>query len=510
MRTTTLFGLCFLFVILPLALSTGTETPKPECRSAKKDESLRTLLPPCWYQQVAGWEIVTFKKHMHYGHELSLDPNELSLQLDQIKGQGIQAIEIFAPAEGRAAYNGLDTVNHFRIDPEVGTIEDFRRAVRLAHSKGIAVVVFINLGYFSVEAPDWLEAVRDKRAGHDTPKVRWFLWSDKADTPPPRTQEDIYVTPEERDRANDYWGWKFSEKANTYYWARWKATGKDGTLIPLPQLNWGSAEWREQAAQVVRFWMDTGIDGMLIDAPLCYPNQTWAQNRKYITDIIRSYGNVFMDPEGGRDSAWITEAGYDVLHDYGLSYAPNTFKWQGDIIEQSVKSGDPSEIELRLRSYHDPILDAGAVLYAHSMNFAEDPVKRHLQQAVLAGIGDIIVYGAREGSPDAEESKTLQLKAAHPALFPTATRRRIRTNADDKYYAILKTAKDGLSERVLAVYNFQSTGQTIHVDLSIVDTTGIVDLENGELKARPDVFQPVVVELPGYGYGFYKVLPPER
>ena len=142
------------------------------------------------------------------------------------------------------------------------------------------------------------------------------------------------------------------------------------------------------------------------------------------------------------------------------------------------------------------------------MNFAEDPVKRHLQQAVLAGIGDIIVYGAREGSPDAEESKTLQLKAAHPALFPTATRRRIRTNADDKYYAILKTAKDGLSERVLAVYNFQSTGQTIHVDLSIVDTTGIVDLENGELKARPDVFQPVVVELPGYGYRFYKVLPP--
>ncbi len=83
---------------------------------------------------------------------------------------------------------------------------------------------------------------------------------------------------------------------------------------------------------------------MLIDAPLCYPNQTWAQNRKYITDIISSYGNVFIDPEGGRDPAWVTEAGYNVLHDYGLSYAPNTFKWQGDIIEQSVKSSDPREM----------------------------------------------------------------------------------------------------------------------------------------------------------------------
>ena len=69
--------------------------------------------------------------------------------------------------------------------------------------------------------------------------------------------------------------------------------------------------------------------------------------------FISSYGNVFIDPEGGRDPAWVTEAGYNVLHDYGLSYAPNTFKWQGDIIEQSVKSGDPREIELRLVFYFD-------------------------------------------------------------------------------------------------------------------------------------------------------------
>ncbi len=118
-------------------------------------------------------------------------------------------------------------------------MDDFRRAVRLAHSKGLAVVVFINLGYLSVEAPDWLEAVRNKRAGQDTAKVSWFLWSDKAETSPPPTQEDIYVTPEERDRAKDYWGWKFSEKANAYYWARWKATGKDGTAGSAPSTELG-------------------------------------------------------------------------------------------------------------------------------------------------------------------------------------------------------------------------------------------------------------------------------
>jgi hypothetical protein len=176
-----------------------------------------------------------------------------------------------------------------------------------------------------------------------------------------------------------------------------------------------------------------------------------------------------------------------------------TWRHYGESLENNLQE---------LRSYHDLILNAGGVLCAHSLNFNDEPVKKRLQQAVLAGIGDIIVYGSHEGSPYAEQSKTLQLRAAHPALFPVATRRKIRTNADDKYYAILKSAKDG-SERVLAVYNFQSTPQTIKVDLSVLDTTGILDLETGELKARPDIFKPVVVDLPGYGYRSFEVLQPE-
>ena len=89
-------------------------------------------------------------------------------------------------------------------------------------------------------------------------------------TPPPPTQEDIYVTQEERDRWKT-WGWQYSELAGCYFWARWEAQDEDGNNIPLPQNNWGSEEWRKEAERIVRFWMDTGIDGMLIDAPLCYP-----------------------------------------------------------------------------------------------------------------------------------------------------------------------------------------------------------------------------------------------
>ena len=479
-------------------LSAQVDRPNSiSCKVLKDADGLRRSLPDCWYQKAASLKVVTFKKNLRYGHELSLDPAILSTQLDEIENQGFSAIEIFAPAEGLTAYNGLDTKNHFRIDPALGNMDDFRRAVRLAHSKRLAVIVFINLGYFSVEAPDWIRAAKDKKAGLASDKTRWFLWADKPDAPAPPTQEDSYMTAADRERNKAYWGWHYSKPAASYYWSRWKADGPDKLVIPLPEVNWGDPGWRQEAERIVRFWMETGIDGMLIDAALCYPNQTWEHNRQYITSIIASYGNTLIDPEGGRDTAWLTEAGYNTLHDYGLDYGA------------AIDSGNPSQIESALRRYHDLVVEAGGVLYsAHWSNkFASDPAKRHLQQALIVGVGGIVVYTKFQGSPDAEEARNLRLKQEHLALQPTATRRKLATNADDKYYAILKTARDG-SERMVAVYNFQPTPQTVQVYLGVVDTPGMVDVLTGAGLPEPDQFHPVRVDLPAYGYRFFTVIPP--
>jgi hypothetical protein len=497
---TALIVLGMLFTVCPV------REGKDLCKSPQSDSSLRSLLPDCWWQKTAGLEVVTLKKNLKYGHEISLDPQEASKQLDEIEAQGIQAIEIFAPAEGLYAYNGLDTKNHYRIDPELGTMDDFRRLVRTAHEKTIAVIVFINLGYFSVEASDWIQACQDKRAGENTDKVKWFLWSDKADTPPPPTQEDTYVTQADRDRSKESWGWKYSESAGSYFWARWRAKDKDGKTIPLPQMNWGSKEWREEAERIVRFWMDTGIDGMLIDAPLCYPYQTWEHNRR-IVDVIMDYGNVLIDPEGGRDPAWITESGYNCIHEYGLSFNPDTNQWQKDAIVESIETGNPRDIETRLKRYHDVMLNAGGVLYARGLRGSNgDLAKRHLQQALFAGIGDIIVYTKQEGNPDAEEARILRMKSRHPALHPVAYRHKLVTNDDDKYYAFLKTSRGG-SERVLAVYNFQPSPQTVRIEFNVVRTSGLIDLLKWELMPRRSQFEPLIVELPAYGYCFLNVMP---
>ncbi len=499
--------LALLLGVVFASVPVGASNQGKQTNIVDKSNSLRHLVPDRWWEKAAAIKIVTLKKNMRYAHEISIDPVKVSKQLDEIKAQGFQAIEIFAPADGLSAYNGLDTKNHYRIDPELGTMDDFRQVVRIAHKKNIAVIVFINIGYFSVEAPDWIEACKAKKAGKETDKVKWFLWSNRADTPPPPTQEDIYVTQEERDRTKT-WGWQYSELAGCYFWARWRAKDKDGNNIPLPQNNWGSKEWRKEAEQIVRFWMDTGIDGMLIDAPLCYPFQTWEHNRRYIVDVISSYGNTLSQPEGGRDPAWMTESGYNCIQAYGLNYKKNTYQWENnDVITIAIETGNPRVIEENLQDYHDVMAEAGGVLYAKpSRDFDGDLAKKHLHRAVLATIGDIFAYTKRAGNPDAEVTWILKKKYFHPALHPVATRRELATNNDDKYYAILKTANDG-SERILAVFNFQSSSQTVKVDLSVVNTSGLVDLRNSELKKRENLFEPVAIELPAYGYRFYQVLP---
>jgi len=126
----------FLFTSVSLSAE-AEQASGSSCKVLKNPDGLRQLIPDCWYQKAAGLKVVTFKKNLRYGHELSLDPTILSGQLDEIKAQGFSAIEIFAPADGVKAYNGLDQKNYYRIDPDLGTMDDFRQAIRLTHSKGL-------------------------------------------------------------------------------------------------------------------------------------------------------------------------------------------------------------------------------------------------------------------------------------------------------------------------------------------------------------------------------------
>jgi len=458
---------------------------------------LRHLLPDRWWEQAAGLYLCTFKPGRGYAHVLSLDPEKVAEEMAGIRAQGFQAVEIFAPAEGRFGYAGLDMTDPYSVDRELGTMEDSRRFVRLAHGNGIAVVIFLNVGYFSIEAPAWLEACTDRKAGRDTEKVRWFSWADSPEAPPPAVPEDrafsAGVIPPGTADAPKTWGWQRSDAAGCYYWARWQAKDADGNWVGLPQTDWGSEEWPREAERIIRFWMETGIDGIIVDAPCCYSRLTWEANNRYITDVISDYGNTYIQAEGCGEVAWITEGGYNCLQDYRL----------GERLAEAIRTGDPRPIEESLRAYRDLVVDSGGVLYT-KVHGVEAREQRRLHAAAVASIGDTLVYGTRDmPGPDEEEQWLLRTRFVHPAFHHSASRRRLPTNADSTHYAFLKTARDG-SERVLVVLNFSGSAHTVEVDLSSVDAAGLVDLRTGERFDRSPAFR---VPLRAYGYAFFQALP---
>jgi glycosidase len=481
--------------------------------AAAADDSLRSRLPPRWWESAAGLKVVTLKQGRSYATEvLPLDPAKAGPQLDRIKAQGFQVIEIFAPAEGLFAYNGLDTKNHYRIDLELGTMNDFRKLIRLVHSKGIAVVVFHNVGYHSVEAPDWLEACDLKKAGKTKGKVKWFIWADRADAQAPAPEDTYFLVDHNvRGRALQRpttWGWQFSERAGSYYWSRWEATLKDGSRIGLPADDWRSDEWPQEAARILRAWMDTGLDGMLIDAPLFYPGLNWQKVNRFITGVISKVPNVMIQPEGGRGVGWITDGGFNCIQDYSLA------NWDGEThriqsFDQAIATGDPRPIEESLM-YHDAVVAAGGVLYKKEFAAYDDPAKTHLAKATVAAIGDIVAFIRRRGpaspDPDDEETWILKTKFAHPALHNRGRRTKLETNADDKYYAFLRTSANN-SERIVVVLNFQPSPQTVEVDLSGIAAERLVDVRTGDSHQRRSF---VKIELPAYGYRFFQVIPEKQ
>jgi glycosidase len=391
--------------------------------------------------------------------------------------------------------------------------------VRLAHSKGMAIITFDNLGYCSVEGPDFLKACDDVKAGRESREARFFLWSDKADAQPPgNAPGDTFfmVRPTHLPGAKPgafydsvkHEFWQYSERAGKYYWTKWAGVDSRGNKVRLPQYNWGSMEFQEEAEKIVRFWMDTGIDGMIIDAVNWYVDHTWEKGRRRMTEVIASYGNSYSQPEGGGGFhedpvAWITEGGWNSVQDYGLG-----IWWEkgSDVIESAINSGDPRPIERALRDYHDRVVGAGGVLYHFPSRFREQE-KQNLSFAIVASVGDLVAgQYPRDSQVNPEVRRLLATKREHPALQQLSSRRQLPTKADHQHYAFLRTAADK-SERILVVMNFQPTPQTVEVDMSGVDTGGLVEMQSNSLIRR---LSPLNLELPGFGYRLYRLQPTVR
>jgi len=491
----------FVFLLL-CALAAAPSVAQTSSYSANKSS---IAITGRWWETAAAVRNVTLKDDTEFP-QLLLDPKNAEQQLRELKEQGFTGIQVFAPADGGRSYNGLDARDHYRIEPKYGSIDDFKRVVHIAHGLAMPVVVFTNLGYSALDAPAFLKACDDVREARDSKERKWFFWSESADAPPPATGDRYFMV-----RPTWLSGyqplktehWVYSERARHYYWTRWPGKDAQGNKIDLPQYNWLTPEWQEEAANIVRFWMDTGADGLVVDAVNWYVGYTWEIGHRTITGVIKSYGDKYSQPEGAggfhEDPVpWITEGGWISVQDYGLN-----LWWEKpyEILSNAIQAGDPRPIEPSLRAYHDRVVAVGGTLNT-TIPKIEGSGGQRLAAAMVASTGQFITDWStkRENlATDPEIQWLLKTKAAHPALFQMGLRRKLPTRNETKHYAFIRTATDA-SERILVVTNFGNTPDTVEVDASGLDAKSMRDLKTGETLA---VNQSLKILTEGLGYRFF-------
>jgi alpha-glucosidase len=159
---------------------------------------------------------------------------------------GVDAIWLSPFYPSPMADFGYDVSDYTDVDPVFGTLEDFDRLVAEAHARGIRVVVDLVPNHTSDRHPWFLES----RSSRDSPKRDWYVWADsRPDGSPPNNWLSSFP------RAGA--AWTFDEGTGQWY--------LHSFTPEQPDLNWWNPEVREAMDEVMRFWLDRGVDGFRVD-----------------------------------------------------------------------------------------------------------------------------------------------------------------------------------------------------------------------------------------------------
>jgi oligo-1,6-glucosidase len=172
------------------------------------------------------------------------DINGITSKLEYIKELGVDVVWISPVYESPMEDNGYDISNYRKINPEFGTMEDFDRLLEKAHRLELKIVMDLVVNHSSNQH-SWF---KESRSSLYNPKRDYYIWRDGKNGGPP----------------NDWAAW-FGGPA----WSLDKATGQYYLHIfspHQPDLNWENPKLRGEIYDMMRWWLDKGIDGFRLDA----------------------------------------------------------------------------------------------------------------------------------------------------------------------------------------------------------------------------------------------------
>lgn len=193
-------------------------------------------------------------------------------KLDYLKELGVDVLWLTPIYESPQKDNGYDISDYYRINPEYGTMDVFEDLLNKAHHRGIKIIMDIVVNHTSAEHQWFQEALSSK----ENPYRDFYIWKDGEGEEAPNNWQSKFGGS----------AWQCDEQSGQYYLHLFDVTQAD--------LNWENPELRNRIYDMMKFWIDKGVDGFrldvinLISKDQSFPDDTLetpaADGRKFYTD----------------------------------------------------------------------------------------------------------------------------------------------------------------------------------------------------------------------------------
>ena len=169
----------------------------------------------------------------------------LTQRLDYLQELGTNTVWLLPFYPSPLRDDGYDIADYTTVHPSYGTLDDFKAFLTAAHNRGLRVIIEMVMNHTSDQHP-WFQEARSSR---DNPKRDWYVWSD-TDT----KYQGVRIIFIDTELSN----WTWDPVSKSYYWHRF--------FSHQPDLNFDNPAVFEAMWEIMRFWLDMGVDGFRLDA----------------------------------------------------------------------------------------------------------------------------------------------------------------------------------------------------------------------------------------------------